>query len=74
MEINKVALENVKADLLIKKNKYKDAELEAIKDNRVQSQVQMYHDMSKLYSDLLKQLVVVKINLLERKCGADESD
>lgn len=63
MEINKVALENVKTDLLIKKNKYKDAELEAIKDNRVQSQVQMYHDMSKLYSDLLKQLEVVKIKL-----------
>ncbi|MDF2487300.1 MAG: hypothetical protein K0R46_3468 [Herbinix sp.] len=54
--MNKVALENVKTDLLIKKNRYKDAELEAIKEGRIQSQIEMYHDMSELYDKLLTQL------------------
>lgn len=54
--MNKCAIENVKADLLIKKNRYKDAELEVIKDNRIDSQIEMYHDMSELYNNLLKSL------------------
>jgi hypothetical protein len=54
--MNRVALENVKADLLIKKNRLKDAELEAIKENRIPSQIEMYHDMSELYKGLLESL------------------
>jgi hypothetical protein len=54
--MNKVALENVKEDLFVKKNRYKVAELEAIKENRIQSQIDMYHDMSELYNRLLSQL------------------
>lgn len=54
--MNKCAIENVKADILVKKNRYKDSEREAIKDGRIPSQIEMYHDMSELYSMLLKQL------------------
>lgn len=54
--MNEVALENVKNNLLVNKTKYKKAELEAIKENRVQSQIEMYHDMSELYDNLLYQL------------------
>jgi len=54
--MNRCALENVKADLLIKKNRLKDAELEAIKEKRIPSQIEMYHDMSELYGKLLESL------------------
>lgn len=54
--MNRCAIENVKADLLINKNRYKDSEIEAIKDGRISSQIEMYHDMSELFSMLLKQL------------------
>lgn len=54
--MNRCAIENVKADLLINKNRYKDSEREAIKDGRISSQIEMYHDMSEIYSILLEQL------------------
>lgn len=54
--MNRAALENVKTDLLIKKNRFKDAELEAIKEKRILSQIEMYHDMSELYKELLESL------------------
>ena len=56
MQINRCALENVKADLLISRNRLRDSELEAIKDNRIRSQIEMYHDMSELYNELLGHL------------------
>lgn len=54
--MNRCALENVKADLLIKKNRLKDSELEAIKEKRIPSHIEMYHDMSELYGKLLDSL------------------
>lgn len=54
--MNRCALENVRTDLLIKKNLYKDLEKESIKENRIYSQIEMYRDMSELYLMLLKQL------------------
>lgn len=54
--MNRCAMENVKADLLMKKNRCKDLEREAIKDRRIHSQVEMYHDMSGIYSILLERL------------------
>lgn len=56
--MNRCALENVKADLLIKKNRLKDEELEAIKEKRIPSQIEMYHDMSELYGELLESLKI----------------
>lgn len=54
--MNRCALENVKADLLINKNRYKDSEREAIEDGRISSQIEMYRDMSEIYSILLERL------------------
>lgn len=54
--MNKCALENVKTDLFVKKERLKNAELEAIKENRIPSQIEMYHDMSELYGKLLESL------------------
>lgn len=54
--MNRCAIENVKADLLINKNRYKDSEREAIEDGRISSQIEMYRDMSEIYSILLERL------------------
>lgn len=54
--MNRCAMENVKADLLMKKNRCKDLEREAIKERRIHSQIEMYYDMAELYSMLLKRL------------------
>jgi len=52
--MNKVAIENVRNHLFIKAINFRDARNEAINENRVLSQIEMYDDMHKMYSELLR--------------------
>ena len=51
--VNKVAVENVRNHLFVKAINFRDAKKEAIKDNRIDSQIEMYGDMSNMYYELL---------------------
>ena len=52
--MNKVAVENVRNHLYVKAVNFRDAKNEAIKEERISSQIEMYDDMSKMYYELLE--------------------
>lgn len=55
-DLNKCALENVKNHIIVKMNEMKKAEKQAIKEGRIQSQIDMYHDEFCLWAGFLAQL------------------
>ena len=52
--MNKVAIENVRNHLFVKGINFRDARNEAIKEERISSQIEVYDDMSKMYYELLE--------------------
>ena len=55
-ELNKCALENVKNHIITQMNNAKRDEEQAIKEGRIQSQIDMYHDTFCLWAGFLAQL------------------
>ena len=56
VEVNKQAIENVKDHIITKMDEAKNAEQQAIRDGRIQSQIDMYHDQFCLWAGFLAQL------------------
>ena len=52
--MNKVAIENIRNHLFVKGINFRDARNEAIKEERINSQIEMYDDMCKMYLELLE--------------------
>ena len=55
-DLNRCAVENIKNHIILKLEEMKKAEEQAIKEERIQSQIDMYHDSFCLLAGFLAQL------------------
>lgn len=55
-DLNRCAVENIKNHIILKMEEMKKAEEQAIKEERIQSQIDMYHDSFRLLAGFLAQL------------------
>lgn len=55
-DLHRCAVENIKNHIILKMDEMKKAEEQAIKEGRIQSQIDMYHDSVCLWAGFLAQL------------------